>query len=83
MKEKVEALSARLDMVANHIVICNHCINCRKAEVIVIELDHIKGELVRALLPKTTSLLYSEPMARNKRDIHSTYGNITNAKNIT
>lgn len=63
MKERIREVSDRLNHIANHIVVCNHCIGCKKANFIVRALDNIRGDLERATMNKSITKLYNEPDA--------------------
>ena len=66
MQTTIKSVNDRLNQLANHFVMCSHCEHCRKQQYIIYAIDNIRGELERALLPKSSTLLYTEPTARVK-----------------
>lgn len=66
MENVIQRNIERLNQIANHFVLCPHCENCRKSAYIVQAIDHVRGDLDRALLPKKLPVLFTEPVAREK-----------------
>ena len=83
MDETIHRTIERLNQIANHFVLCSHCENCRKAQYIVQAIDHIRGDLDRALLPKKLPVLFTDPVFRERAEMqHVSFLNSESVKTL-